>query len=58
MAARAAAVLEEIVRKANRDAGATDRDLLRRFADAGDQAAFAALFRRHGGIRPAEAETR
>src|SRR5262245_31024997 len=30
--------------------GATDRDLLRRFADAGDQAAFAALVARHTGM--------
>src|SRR5262245_11106847 len=31
-------------------AAATDRDLLRRFADEGDQAAFEALVRRHTGL--------
>jgi RNA polymerase sigma factor (sigma-70 family) len=31
-------------------AGASDRDLLRRFAETGDQDAFAALFRRHAGM--------
>ena len=30
--------------------GLSDRDLLRRFADGNDQAAFAALLRRHGGM--------
>src|SRR5215208_6706029 len=32
------------------DSGATDRDLLRRFADGKDEAAFAALVRRHGAM--------
>jgi RNA polymerase sigma factor (sigma-70 family) len=50
MAARTAAVLQEIVRTTGGTAGATDRELLRRFAEARDQAAFAALFRRHGGM--------
>jgi RNA polymerase sigma factor (sigma-70 family) len=51
MAPHTATVLQEIVRTAGgAAAGATDRELLRRFAEAGDQAAFAALFRRHSGL--------
>jgi RNA polymerase sigma factor (sigma-70 family) len=51
MAPRTALAFEEIVRAAGAGAaGATDRELLRRFAEAGDQAAFAALFRRHCGL--------
>jgi RNA polymerase sigma factor (sigma-70 family) len=51
MAHRTATAFEEIVRAAGGGtAGATDRDLLLRFAEAGDQAAFAALFRRHCGL--------
>jgi RNA polymerase sigma factor (sigma-70 family) len=51
MAPHTAIAFEEIVRAAGGGtAGATDRELLRRFAEAGDQAAFAALFRRHCGL--------
>jgi RNA polymerase sigma factor (sigma-70 family) len=51
MAPRTATVLQEIVRTAAGAAAvATDRELLRRFAESGDQAAFAALFRRHSGM--------
>jgi RNA polymerase sigma factor (sigma-70 family) len=51
MAEHTAAVLGKAIRAAaGRDpAGPSDRELLRRFA-AGEQAAFAALFRRHGGM--------
>jgi RNA polymerase sigma factor (sigma-70 family) len=51
MAKHKAAVLGKAIRAAaGRDpAGPSDRELLRRFA-AGEQAAFAALFRRHGGM--------
>jgi RNA polymerase sigma factor (sigma-70 family) len=52
MTKRATAVLGEALRSvAGGDrAGPSDRELLRRFADAGDQDAFAALFRRHAGM--------
>jgi RNA polymerase sigma factor (sigma-70 family) len=51
MAPRTATALEEIFRTAGGAvASTTDRELLRRFADAGDQAAFATLFRRHSGM--------
>ncbi len=50
MGKNAAAVLGEAIRAAAGNAPANDRELLRRFADAGDEAAFAALFRRHGGM--------
>jgi hypothetical protein len=47
MAVRTAAVLQEIAWTAGSGAaGATDRELLRRFAEAG----VAALFRRHAGM--------
>ncbi len=49
MARHAAAVLGEAVRAAAGNAPASDRELLERFA-AGEQAAFAALFRRHAGM--------
>ncbi len=49
MARHAAAVLGEAVRAAAGNAHASDRELLERFA-AGEQAAFAALFRRHAGM--------
>jgi RNA polymerase sigma factor (sigma-70 family) len=47
-----ATALGEVVRAAVRGGGASlsDRDLLIRFADGGDEAAFAALFRRHSGM--------
>src|SRR4051794_41948190 len=46
------ATLNRVIRTAaDRDrAAATDRDLLRRVADDGDQAAFEALVRRHTGL--------
>ena len=47
MTTRTALVARQAVRTA--DTGATDRDLLARFAD-GDQTAFAALVGRHGGM--------
>jgi RNA polymerase sigma factor (sigma-70 family) len=51
MAPRTATALEEIFRTAGGGvASTTDRELIRRFADAGDQAAFATLFRRHAGM--------
>jgi RNA polymerase sigma factor (sigma-70 family) len=51
MAERSAAVLGQVLRSAvaGRSAGPCDRELLVRFA-AGEQAAFAALFRRHAGM--------
>ncbi len=49
--ARATAVMQLIRSAPSADGcGANDRDLLRRFADENDQAAFAALVRRHGGM--------
>src|SRR5947209_1653151 len=52
MATRAAgAVLRAIeAGAAGAAAGATDRELLRRFAEGRDERAFAALFRRHAGL--------
>src|SRR5262245_34181547 len=49
MASRTAGVLKQVIRSvAYADkAGATDRELLRRFAEHGDQTAFAALVGRH-----------
>ena len=49
MARQTAAVLGEVIRAAARSTPANDRELLERFA-AGEQSAFAALFRRHGGM--------
>jgi RNA polymerase sigma factor (sigma-70 family) len=52
MTTRTATILSRAIRTAAGDgtAAASDRDLLRRFADAGDHEAFAALFRRHSGL--------
>src|SRR4051812_2125078 len=48
---RGATVNRVIRTAADRErAAATDRDLLRRFADDGDQAAFEAVVRRHTGL--------
>jgi RNA polymerase sigma factor (sigma-70 family) len=47
MSRRAAAVLIHAVRQAGADATLSDRDLLKRYAEAGDQAAFAAVVSRH-----------
>src|SRR4051812_46943038 len=46
------ATLNRVIRTAadRERAAATDRDLLRRFADDGDQGAFEALVRRHTGL--------
>jgi hypothetical protein len=47
----ASAVMRVIRSTADASAsGPSDRDLLRRFGDANDQAAFAALVRRHGPL--------
>jgi RNA polymerase sigma factor (sigma-70 family) len=52
MTKRATAVLSETLRTVacSDRAGPSDRELLRRFAEARDQDAFAALFRRHAGM--------
>ncbi|MFO0807828.1 MAG: sigma-70 family RNA polymerase sigma factor [Gemmataceae bacterium] len=52
MAAQARAVLGRIIRSAARaaDAALTDRELLRRYAHEGDEAAFAALVQRHTAL--------
>jgi RNA polymerase sigma factor (sigma-70 family) len=51
MAGRTATIVRQLMRTAGAEAlGETDRDLLRRFADANDQTAFAALVRRHTGM--------
>ena len=52
MPSRTAAVLGQMIRTAVNGglAGLSDRELLHRFADTGDQTAFAALFRRHSGM--------
>jgi RNA polymerase sigma factor (sigma-70 family) len=52
MAARSTTVLRQFIRTAAGGdfAALCDRDLLRCFADSGDQAAFATLFRRHSGM--------
>ena len=44
MATQTASLLKRIVRHLAAD---SDRDLIRRFADAGDQSAFAAIVQRH-----------
>ncbi len=49
MGRQSVAVLGEAIRAAAGSAPVSDRDLLARFAE-GDQGAFAALFRRHGGM--------
>ncbi|HJZ89781.1 MAG TPA: sigma-70 family RNA polymerase sigma factor [Gemmataceae bacterium] len=48
MSSRTAAVLRHLTRAASDDFGASDRELLRRFAADADQTAFTALVRRHG----------
>ncbi len=51
MAKRAAAVLAQAVRLPNGEYTAlSDHDLIRRFVESGDQAAFAAVVRRHSGM--------
>jgi RNA polymerase sigma factor (sigma-70 family) len=52
MAKGTTAVLQEVIRNAGGRAkgGSSDRELLRRFAEDGDQTAFAALFKRHSGM--------
>jgi RNA polymerase sigma factor (sigma-70 family) len=52
MAKSSTTVLGKAIRAAvgGEAAGPSDRELLRRFAEGGDQAAFAALFRRHSGM--------
>src|SRR5947208_1474302 len=52
MATHAAAVLKQVVQSfADADTGGvSDRELLRRFAEGGEQAAFAALVQRHTGL--------
>jgi RNA polymerase sigma factor (sigma-70 family) len=52
MAERSTTLLKRYIRTAagGELAAYCDRDLLRRFADAGDQAAFATLFRRHANM--------
>jgi RNA polymerase sigma factor (sigma-70 family) len=51
MASRTATIVRQLMRTAGAEAlGETDRDLLRRFAEANDQNAFAALVRRHTGM--------
>jgi RNA polymerase sigma factor (sigma-70 family) len=48
MANRTATLVRQVMRSAGAEGrGETDRDLLRRFVDANDQSAFAALVRRH-----------
>lgn len=47
---RRAAALILAVRTAEGDSPPTDRELLKRYADAGDQAAFAGIVRRHSGM--------
>ncbi|AWM40252.1 ECF RNA polymerase sigma factor SigE [Gemmata obscuriglobus] len=48
--AKQGAALLKAARSAERDAPASDKELLRRFAEAGDQAAFAAVAERHAGM--------
>jgi RNA polymerase sigma factor (sigma-70 family) len=52
MTKSSSAVLGKAIRSAvgGEAAGQSDRELLRRFAEQGDQPAFAALFRRHSGM--------
>jgi RNA polymerase sigma factor (sigma-70 family) len=52
MAANSTCLLKQLVRVATSQgsAGLCDRDLLRRFAETGDQGAFGTLFRRHSGM--------
>jgi RNA polymerase sigma factor (sigma-70 family) len=50
MASQTATLLRHAIRSAGDSSAVSDRDLLRRFAEAGDQAAFAALVRRHSGM--------
>ncbi|MDY3550972.1 sigma-70 family RNA polymerase sigma factor [Gemmata sp. JC717] len=48
--AKQAAALLKAARSAEPDESASDKELLRRFAEAGDQSAFAALAERHAGM--------
>jgi len=49
MTKRATGIVEQVLQTAG-EAGLSDRELLRRFADTNDQSAFAALVRRHTGM--------
>src|SRR5262245_30846112 len=50
MARRAVGAVLRAARAETSDAAVSDRELIRRFAREGDQAAFAALFDRHAGM--------
>src|SRR5258708_5720859 len=49
-ATHTAGTLKRIIHSVETSAGPSDRELLRRFASANDEAAFAALVRRHSGL--------